>query len=995
MNSRLGGREAGKDQGWSANGVETGWSDNDPVMMAWLETQEASLHSPLRGGGEENMQVLANQGTPKGSWRGALAGSVSTPGSAATTRSGLSCVVYDKDNAIEAIQLLFEGVYGDSTDNGLSHTEARGIVKMLKKYIEYADAQRQGMVEREATLSTELSQKQQEVASMKRGYEDGREENKALKRNIKRLMEQEEEIKIEMRNLRSALEFSKQKEDAALEACRKAGEQVEEVKRAAAMKIDGAHKRLQELEVQMHLAGCPSSHNAKIEEDVHDDAMSDETLHEASRVVNERRQGNMVAFSRSEKEHITVPPVRETGTDYDKLYRSEMAVLQRKMDKSNTLLNKTTIAAQKLQEKLSQERSKVAALQEEKSQLQAHLLKLQQKPQGMDHKEAGRLIHNLAAARSKVERLNEDRQALSQKLASLQNEMSHASEEQRQALVRAEDHAKQAVLQEQAKCESLQAEVSSLLEKLGEANNALNDLHTTRKSLEESQNRCAELAGALEEEQQSSYERAMEVDRLAKAAQACANELMEIREKLHDEKLRAQRLENENAGLQGRLDAFSEALSAQEHSSEVLESLVEGRALVQSRLKQAESERGELQEQNANLESKIASMEGYIQELEDMLDSLHEDLAKSEAAKSKIEADLQSNHVELQTSCRRNGELEGLLESSKSRCHEAEEAIQALKKQLDDKTSALDQVHNDVLALKKELFDSEQKLVIVSNEKCALAKENENLQTHMDELRRAMTRFEQTVEESKNKNLNLESSLRAAEAQCDALRSAHSEAQKDSLCMVDSMCEMTSLVDAVTSLQARVHDLQSQLTVSQSQVSKLEDEKKVLMKEVEVCESHLAKSQETMADLRNISEEDKAKYMQSVRQLDALSLQLETTNKELEHVAAENCEKQSQIVELLAVDASNTEEIKGLKRRIKDLKKSLSASKEQIQSLESEVDAKINNCNELLEVKAELEASLETTKGSLESSESKLAVAVNRIEKLEVCDVLDKLELNG
>lgn len=984
MNSRLGGREADKQQGWSANGVETGWSDNDPVMMAWLESQEAALHSPLRGGGEENVQVLANQGTPKGSWRGGVTGSMSTPGSAATTRSGLSCVVYDKDNAIEAIQLLFEGCYGDS-ENGLSLTEARGIVKMLKKYIEYADVQRHSMVEREAMLSTELSQKQQEVASMKRGYEDGREENKTLKKNIKRLIEQEEEMKVDMRNLRSALEFSKQKEDAALEACRKAGEQVEEVKRSAAMKIDGAHKRLQELEVQMHLAGCPSSHNPKAEDDVHDDAMSDETLHEASRVVNERRQASMAAFSRDEREPSIAPPVRETGADPEKLYRSEMAVLQRKMDKSNTLLNKTTLAAQKLQDKLSQERSKVAALQEEKSQLQAHLLKLQQKPQGMDHKEAGRLIHSLAAARSKVERLNEDRQALSQKLDVLQNEMSHVSEEQRQALVRAEDNAKQAVLQEQAKCESLQVEVSGLLEKLGEANNALNDLHATRQSLEESQNRCAELAGALEEEQQSSYERAMEVDRLAKAAQACANELMEIREKFHHEKLRAQRLENENAGLQGRLDAFSEALSAQEHSSEVLESLVEGRALVQSRLKQSESERGELKEQNANMESKIASMEGYIQELEDMLDSLHEDLAKSEAAKSKIEADLQSHHVELQTSSRRNGELEGLLESSKKRCEEAEEAIQSLRKQVDDKTRAVDQVHNDVLALKKELFDSEQKLVILSNEKCALAKENENLQTHMDELRRAMARFEHIVEESKSRNLNLESSLRAAEAQCDALRSAHSEAQKDSLCMVDSMCEMTSLVDAVTSLQTRVHDLQSQLTISQSQVAKLEDEKKVLMKEVHVCDSHLAKSQETMADLRSTSEEDKAKYMQSVRQIDALSLQLDTTNKELEHMATENCEKQSQIVELLAIDASNTEEIKSLRKRIKDLKKSLSASNDQIQSLESELHAKTSNCNEILDVKAELEASLKTTKDSLESSESKLIVAVNRIKKLEVC----------
>ena len=71
-------------------------------------------------------------------------------------------------------------------------------------------------------------------------------------------MREQEEARMEMGKVKMSMEFSKQKEKAAVEACKKASQQVEDVKRQASMKIDDAHKRLHDLEVNMHLTGWQS-----------------------------------------------------------------------------------------------------------------------------------------------------------------------------------------------------------------------------------------------------------------------------------------------------------------------------------------------------------------------------------------------------------------------------------------------------------------------------------------------------------------------------------------------------------------------------------------------------------------------------------------------------------------------------------------------------------------------------------------------------------------
>jgi len=927
--SPLDGKE---NRGWDMQGIGVGCAPDDPVIYAWLQST---------GDVQQAEQVFPGDHE---------IGDSESLGARSTSASNI--VVYDRDNAVEALHML-------SDASILSPNEAKRIVKMLVKYVEHSDVQRKSMIEREAVLSTQLSQRERELSSLRRGFADEQEVSKGLKKTIDRLMREQEEARMEMSKVKMSMEFSKQKEKAAVEACKKASQQVEDVKRQASMKIDDAHKRLHDLEVNMHLTGWQSEKSP----------MHRDIAQEPETVLVHVQQPDVVSEMKMSEE--------------SKLLRSEMSFMQRKVDKSNTLLNKTTKAAQKIQEKLLAERQKVAALQEERNQLQEQILKLHQKPQGLDSKQVGRLIHDLATARSKVEYLDHEKASLSEQLSLLQNEVSSISEDKRNALQVAESEAAQALSEEQAKCESLQSQISSLLERLEDATNSLKDYEATQACLQDSQKRCAELAANLEREQMSSYQRGMEIERLANAAQACANELMGLREELHEEKIKVQRLENENTGLTGRLEAFSEALSAQEHSSEVIESLAEGRAMVQNRLKQAESDRDILRKKNAEFESRVAETETYVQELEGLLDSLHEDLSQSNSDKSALETSLKLMTNDLEHSKKMNEELNSVVENFKENFDKSQDTVSRLQKELDDTSLQLKTANGEVKNLSEQLLSSGSRIDQLSEEKNGLQQEKGKLEVEIEHLRFSMERLSQHVEDSKSRCTSLEASLKAAEIQCDALRKSNAEAQNDSLSMVDSMNEMSSLIDAVNVLQSRVHELQGLLASSQAKVSRLEDEKHALLREVEIYEGHIINSQEKMTDLRNSNEEVRAEHRQTVNRLDAVLKQLDTLRKDLEHKVVENGDKQSQIVELLAMDASNTEEISSLRETVEEMRRSLSESRERIASLQAEVDESKQENEHLVTEKSNLENLLQEAQGSLTACEGKLVVSTKRIKRLE------------
>ncbi len=893
------------------------------------------------------------------------------------TSQSSSIVVYDHGNAIAALQLVLDR-------ENVSVTEAARLSRQIVKYLEHANVQRQSQLESAAGLSTRVLQLEQELAGVKAERDDLKRGAREMKRVVGRLEGEKVQLAGEVKDVRIALEFARQKEGVALEAAKRAGAEVEAVRKKAEGRVEGMKRRLEALEVQGYLRGGEAGAG------VGRGGESVQTVDEAAAAVGAKAASERGEVTSGRATVPTVPIVPRGRSHEDtnsheqyRVHRSEMGVLERKLDKSNALLAKTTKAAQKIQDKLVEERKKVAGMLEERRQLQEQIVGLQSRPQGMDVDQVSKLMHDLATARSKVEHLDQERSALQGKLSELRSEMSTSTEAQKRALLEADAVAAKALEEEQLKVTDLVENVSLLLSRLKDAEEALTDFEATQASLEESQKRCAELAGMLDVEQRASYERSMEVERLAKAAQACAAELVDMREELRGARSAAQRLENENAGLVGRCAALSEAVSSQEKSSEVIESLAEGRALLQSRLASAERERDELKSQNESLETRLAEAQTYVQELELLLDSLQEELSQSESKIQSLDSALTAKTSDLECAQRQNAELASSLDDARNSLERSRRSVESLQKELEDSNADLVKAKSDFEDMCDCLKASEDNGVVLLEEKNALAQHNGRLEVEVEHLKLTINRLDKQVEDSKGATASLEASLRAAEVQCDALRKANIDAQKDSLTMVDSMNELSNLIDSVNELQARVHELQVALAASQAKVSKLEDDKAAMEKEIQIYENHVANSQERMSDMRSASEEDKARYAQAVRRLDAVTLQLDAVRKELEHKVLDNSEKQAQIVELLALDASNADEIASTKKRVKGLKKALAESSDRVQALEQEVDEYAYENKSLLEAQAKLQESLEQTRASLEATEGKLVVSQTRVERLE------------
>lgn len=329
------------------------------AVDSWL-AEVNSLASPDgltgHGGVNENggylidaMDIREEETPTRGIPKRELVGSRGSNGSPA-----YRVVVYDKDNAVGALDLLLEG-WKDGSFHGdvLSEREAKGVVTMLKKYICHEDGQRKKMIEREAVLATELKQKEQEVLSLKSSSESLKKHASSFKESVRKLKEEKRVLESEARTMKSALEFSKQRERAAVDACERASAQVEDVKRKAALKIETAQKRLQEIEVHMHLAGAcgrAPGHDAGEANGLDaDDVSSESTVKEAVETVKIKRMNSGIQQGHGASEDLTLLDdsrvlrptqellvqqqhhgARQHGNN-DKLFASEMATMQRKV----------------------------------------------------------------------------------------------------------------------------------------------------------------------------------------------------------------------------------------------------------------------------------------------------------------------------------------------------------------------------------------------------------------------------------------------------------------------------------------------------------------------------------------------------------------------------------------------------------------------------------------------------------------------------------------
>ena len=121
------------------------------------------------------------------------------------TSQSSSIVVYDHGNAIAALQLVLDR-------ENVSVTEAARLSRQIVKYLEHANVQRQSQLESAAGLSTRVLQLEQELAGVKAERDDLKRGAREMKRVVGRLEGEKVQLAGEVKDVRIALEFARQKE---------------------------------------------------------------------------------------------------------------------------------------------------------------------------------------------------------------------------------------------------------------------------------------------------------------------------------------------------------------------------------------------------------------------------------------------------------------------------------------------------------------------------------------------------------------------------------------------------------------------------------------------------------------------------------------------------------------------------------------------------------------------------------------------------------------
>ena len=407
--------------------------------------------------------------------------------------------------------------------------------------------------------------------------------------------------------------------------------------------------------------------------------------------------------------------------------------------------------------------------------------------------------------------------------------------------------------------------------------------------------------------------------------------------------------------------------------------------MLQAKLRQAESEKDEFKTKAIQLEERLQSTNEYVYELENMVDSLQEDISNSETSKSEIETALKAAAEELKATLRAKEDLEHALNDALTNAERLKSDGEAIEEKLVSAESKILSIEKQYADSKAALDAAEERFLSAVRENSDISNAANKANLTIDALKLDISRLENMLDEANGRAGSFEAALKAAEAQCDALRKANSNAHAESLTMIDSMCEMSSMIDAVNSLQSKVKDLQTNLEASQRKSGSLENERNALSQQLQMYDQHMVRLQNELADMRHGFEEERARYCQTLRRVDSLTLQLETAKKNLESLAAERDNLQAQVIDLLALDAANVDDKNALKTQLKEMNSVMEKSQMHVEELEAQL-AQLNSDKEAwLSVEKDLKDSLSKSEESRVATEGRLVISLERVKHLEVC----------
>lgn len=483
---------------------------------------------------------------------------------------------------------------------------------------------------------------------------------------------------------------------------------------------------------------------------------------------------------------------------------------------------------QVLQFQLQREHKQVAELQEEKRALQSQLLAALDRPQGINPDQLSSMMMELSQCRDRIEALCTERTELMTRL-----------ETGERRLVDAQRQAAEALETEHVRAESLARRVEELTSQLSEATETAARVALVDAALDEARSCIDSLAAELEMERSTVVHKDSELARVAEVAQSLASDLMAAREDAAAERAAQERLTHENAGLKGREEALREALERLERDDGVVESLAEGHAQLHSRLRQAETAatgartaleavRTELdceRRRADNAERVVGSLRTELEEVETRRAGLHaasldaaDQLTSLTSSHEALQRELEAVILDAQAAREETRGLSQRVLDAETRAQRAETALETLRQSMKDASERQN-------ALSKDLTGSVAELAALRQEVCRLQGERDDALGRINRLEAAKT---------------------ALTAEREALRHAGAMAEGTNQTLVDNMCEMTGLIDAIAALQERARILEEEADAAAAKAVRAAEERDSFAFERAATERDLARERERL-----------------------------------------------------------------------------------------------------------------------------------------------------
>lgn len=891
-------------------------------------------------------------------------------------------------------------------------TPSQKLASFLKDQLLSRDKARRHALEEAKAAKQALSAKKARLETIES-------QCRAYKHQAAQTATRAERLESHVTSLESKLATAEHEAQERLQALQRKDAELEAVRRESAAKLESTQQRLAELEVKVHMSGMQNRHSGdehapasplsdvfaspawklqrpsrgmtNREDDAVSVADSDDlnlVMEAAAAVEIGARTAAMKAHREAELEGAGQQGVLAARAKHqaseERALRSEVATLERKCERADHMLVKSNHAMRVLHAKLQKERQTVAALQEEKTLLQSQLLAANERPQGLDPEQLASLLQELSQCRTRVENLAEERATLAARLEAAEGQLSATDSEHAEAQAAAEREATERLEEARSHGEALESRVDELVQQLQTAAAAAAQLESTSAALQEAQGRCGQLAAELEAERLFAAERAQELANLSEIAQAFAAELMAAREDAQAERTAHKRAVHENAGLQGRVEALTEALSRLERSDDVLESLAEGQAELQGRLRQAEAAAAGARAAAESARMDLQSQSNYAAELEHTVDVLKSELISAEEHAHSLQAAagsaaeqltrLTESHEAMQRELEASAEEAGVARRDAAemaqRVVNAEAHVAHAERRMYELQSALEAAEAREGALSGDLQEVDSAVQEASKEAASLRARTVELERARDD---ALARVER-----------LESTVQALHAECEALRRVTANVEDTSQVLVNNMCDMTGLIDAVAALQQQNRLLEEERGAAAMRASRAESERDTTALHLASLERELARERERLSAaeaaheiLQHGHDALRADHAVATRKLEAV----EEAHAELRQ---RHSELQQRELELRAEAASAAGEGHRLRAEAERVSALLVDAQSQCSARQSELQEVQMQKEELTKVELDLREKIAELDKARSLAEGKLVLAKQREIKFKV-----------